>query len=129
MISKNWIRRRWMDGRTGHTVYLILIVTLGNFLLISYRLLIEQDPVFEELIPNLWLFGVIFAILYFPVSVIIGRWHNLTQVKIETTIKVSNQPLAAKMFRILLDVQSGKASKEEIEQARKMMKEIETSSN
>ena len=126
-IGSNWIRRRWMEGRTGNSVYLLFTITMLNFILISYRFVIEQDPVLEELLPNLWIFGLIFLALYFPGAIIIGRWHNLTQLKVETWIKVSEQPVSAKMFRILLDVQTGRASKEEIEEARKMIIGIETS--
>jgi hypothetical protein len=126
-VGSNWIRRRWMEGRTGNSVYLLFTITMINFILISYRFVIEQDPIFEELLPNLWMFIVIFLVLYFPGAIIIGRWHNLSVVKVETWIKVSEQPVSAKMFRILLDIQTGRASKEEIEEARKMITDIETS--
>ena len=61
----------------------------------------------------------------FPVSIIIGRWHTNTQISIEQDILRSEDPIFAKMFRTLLDVQTGKATEEEIKEFRKFLKNIE----
>ena len=68
---------------------------------------------------------LIFLILYFPVSILIGRWHVGTQLKIEMILKVSEEPIPARMFRVILDIQTGIATKSEIEETRKMIEEIE----
>ena len=124
-FSTNWIRGRWMDGRVGNSVYLLFSLVMINTILISYRFLIENDQTFTELFPNLWIYAVIFLILYFPVSILIGRWHVCTQLKVENILKVYEEPIPAKMFRIMLDIQTGIATKSEIEEARKMIEEIE----
>ncbi len=124
-IEKNWIRRRWWEGRTGNSVYLMFVLTLLNFILITHRFLIEENVLFEDLISDLWFFGIIFIITYIPISILIGYWHRKTQWKVELTLKLLQNPMVAKMFRVMLDVQTGKASKEEIEELGNILKEIE----
>ena len=60
-----------------------------------------------------------FLSVYIPAALLIGNWHRKTQLKVESTLTQQQNPLLAKMFRTLLDVQTGKASKEEIEEFRK----------
>ena len=124
-MEQGWMRKRWWEFRQGHSVYLIFILTFVNFILISYRLLIERIPIFQELLPDLWIFVLIFLAIYIPSSVLIGYWHRKTQLKVETTLNMQQNPLFAKMFRVMLDVQTGKATKEEIEEFREFLKDIE----
>ncbi len=124
-VNEGWIRRRWWEERHGHTTYLIYILTFVNFILISYTFFIEKIPFFQELIPQLWIFVLIFLVSYIPASTIIGYWHRRTQLRVETTIKLLENPLWAKMFRTVMDVQTGKASKEEIEKMRQLLTKIE----
>ena len=125
-LNKGWMRRRWWEGRTGHTTYLMFILTIANFLLIAYRFLIEQNSLFESLMSNLWTFALFFVISYIPISILIGHWHRETQQKVELSIKLLENPINAKMFRTMLDVQTGKASDEEIGEFREFLKKIES---
>ena len=124
-MDKLWIRRRWFDFRQGHSYYLIFLLSLGNFILISHRLLIERIPILDEIMGNLGIFSVLFIFLYIPVAIIIGRWHRKSQLKIDLDVTLRQNPLFAKMIRVLLDAQTGKASKEELEDFRKILKQIE----
>ena len=124
-VNERWIRTRWWEERQGTKIYLIYILTFVNFILISYTFFIEKIPFFQELIPHLWIFVLIFLVSYIPASTIIGYWHRRTQLKVETTIKLLENPLWAKMFRTVMDVQTGKASKEEIEKMRQLLTKIE----
>jgi len=124
-MKEDWIRRRWWEFRQGHSTYLIFLLTFMNFVLIAYRLLIEKIPFIQELFPQLWIFVLTFVLVYIPLSIIIGNWHRRTQLRVETTINVLENPLLAKMFRTMLDIQTGKASKEEIEKARELLLNIE----
>jgi uncharacterized protein YneF (UPF0154 family) len=124
-LKKNFLRKLWWDGRTGHSTYLMFFLTFVHFILITYTFLIEGNPIFEKLFSNLWLFGIIFVIFYFPISILIGRWHTNTQISVEMTMKMLEDPISSRMIRTLLDVQTGKASKEEIEEFRKFVSEIE----
>lgn len=109
----------------GHGTYLIFILTFVNFVLISYRLLIEKIPFLKGIVPELWIFVVVFLAFYIPSSIIIGFWHRKTQLKVEQTLTLQQNPFIAKLFRTLLDVQTGKASKEEIEGFRILLRDIE----
>ena len=124
-MKDGWGRRRWWEFRQGHSIYLVFALTFINFILIAYRLLIEKIPVFKELIPDLWIFALFFIAVYIPAATIIGLWHRKTQLKVETTIVQHQNPFLAKMFRTLLDVQTGHATKEEIEEFRKLLLDIE----
>lgn len=128
MIVTNgeWLRRRWFEFRQGHSIYLAFILSLTNFILITYRLLIEKVPFLQDVFSNLWIFVILFIVIYIPAAILIGRWHTLTQLKVETTIGMLENPLVARFYRVMLDVQLGRASKEEVEEIRKILLEIES---
>jgi len=125
-MSNQFLRRRWMDFRLGHSLYLIFLLTFANFVLIFHRLLIERVEVLNEIFSELWLFGIIFILFYIPVAIFIGLWHRRTQLRIETDLTFRNFPVMAKSFRVLLDLVDGKASKEEVEKFRNFLKSIES---
>jgi hypothetical protein len=124
-MKEGWGRRRWWEFRQGHTVYLIFLLTFVNFILIAYRLLIERVTFFKDLVPELWIFALMFILIYVPAAILIGYWHRRTQLRVETTIINQQNPVLARMIRTLLDVQTGVASKEEIKEFRDMLKSIE----
>jgi hypothetical protein len=124
-MNQGWGRRRWWEFRQGHSIYLIFMLTFVNFILISYRLLIERVAIFKELIPELWIFALLFIVCYIPAATLIGFWHRRTQLRVETTIVNQQNPVLAKMIRTLLDVQTGVASEDEIKEFRKMLEKIE----
>ena len=125
LAKKNFFRKMWLDGRTGHSTYLMFILTFSNFILITYNYLLEENSIFENFLSDLWLFFIIFIIFYLPISTLIGRWHTQTQISIDNTIRLQEDPTRAKMIRTLLDVYTGKASKSEIEEFRKFIRKIE----
>ena len=125
-MSQGWVRRRWWEFRAGHSVYLIFVLTFINFILIAYRLLIEKIPLFQDLIPNLSIFVLLFLSFYIPTAIIIGFWHRKTQLKVETTLTMQQNPVFAKMIRTILDVQTGEASDEEIKEFRAFLMKIES---
>jgi len=125
-MSNQFLRRRWMDFRVGHSVYLIFLLTFANFVLIFHRLLIERVEVLDEIFSELWLFGIIFILFYIPVAIFIGLWHRRTQLRVETDLTFRNFPVMAKSFRILVDLLEEKASKQEVENYRNFLKSIES---
>ncbi len=124
-MRNSWGRRRWFDFRQGHSVYLIFALSFGNFILIFHRLLIERVESLNEIFPNLWVFAIVFILLYIPVAVLIGAWHRRTQLKVDMEVAIRQNPMWAKVFRMMMDIQTGRASKEEIESVRKLLKSIE----
>jgi len=128
-MNETWVRRRWYDFRQGHGMYLVFAMSFVNFVLIFYRLLIEQIDFLGDLFSNLWIFLVIFLALYIPTAVLIGNWHRKTQMRIEHEQSMKQSPLMAKNFRVLLDLLEGKASTKEVEELRKFLKSIEDGKN
>ena len=97
--------------------------------MIAYRLLIERVTFFKDLVPELWIFALMFILVYVPAAILIGYWHRRTQLRVETTIINQQNPVLAKMIRTLLDVQTGKASEEEIKDFRDTILKIEKQEN
>jgi len=124
-MKYNWIRRRWLNYRHGHGLYLYFALSFANFILIFQRLLIEQVPELNELFPKLWMFALVFILVYFPVAVLVGWFHNRTQMSIEQETYFRQNPFQARIFRMLLDSIDGKLSKDETENFRALLKSIE----
>ena len=119
------MRRRWFDFRLGHSVYLIFALSFGNFVLIFYRLFIEMVPSLKELFSSLWVFAIIFILAYIPAAIIIGVWHRKTQLKVEQEQTMRQNWMWAKMFKAVIDIQTGRATDEEIEKVRTFLETIE----
>ena len=125
MNTGPWVRRRWQDFRFGHTLFLIFALSFSNFILIFHRLLIERVESLNEIFSDLWFFAIVFILLYFPISIGIGAFHRRTQIRVESEQNLLNNPFMARNFRMLVDIIEGKASKEDIEQFRNLLKKIE----
>ena len=124
-MKYGWIRRRWLDFRQGHGLYLIFAMSFANFILIFHRLLIERIEVLDEIFSNLWIFAVVFLIMYVPVAILVGFWHRKTQIKVEAEQLMRQNPFLARNFRMLVDIIEERASKEEIENFRDFLTSIE----
>ena len=124
-MAKNWLRRRWFDFRNGHTIYLVFLLTFSNFVLIFHRLLVERVNFLNEIFSDLWFFIIMFALAYMPVAVLVGHWHKKTQLQVEQEMYTRQNPLFGRFMGALLDLQTGQAKKEEIEELRKLLSAIE----
>jgi len=124
-MKNYWIRRRWLDFRQGHGLYLIFALSFANFILIFHRLLIERIEFLDEIFSSLLVFAIVFVILYIPIAILIGFWHRKTQLKIEAEQAMRQNPFLARNFRMLVDMIDGRASKEEIEKFRNLLTSIE----
>ena len=129
MMDKIWMRRRWLDFRFGHSVYLIFALTFSNFVLIFHRLLVERIEFLDRIFSELWVFILVFILVYIPMAIIIGAWHRRTQLKVETEQGLLNNPFMARNFRMLVDIIDGQASREDIENFRNLLKQIEKKSD
>lgn len=127
-MGSSWVRRRWHDFRMGHSIYLVFMMSFANFILIFHRLLIERVDWLNELLGDLWVFVVLFVFLYVPVAIVVGVWHRKNQIKVDTEVVLMQSPLHAKIFRILLDMQAGRATPEEVDSLRKLLKNVEDKS-
>lgn len=110
-------------------MYLVFAMSFVNFVLIFYRLLIEQIDFLGNVFSHLWIFVIIFLTIYIPVAIIIGNWHRKTQMRIEHEQAMKQSPLMAKNFRIILELLEDKASTEEVKELKKFLKSIEDGKN
>ncbi len=124
-MATPFVRRRWLDFRNGHTLYLVFLMGFANFILIFHRLFIERIPFLEDVFSNLWVFAIFFVVVYVPAAVLVGFWHKRTQMKVEMEVLMRQNPFFAKWFRIIIDILSEKSSPEEVENLRKLLKSIE----
>ena len=124
-MKYGWIRRRWLDFRQGHGLYLIFALSFANFVLIFHRLLIERIEILNNVFSNLWFFALVFLIMYIPVAILVGFWHRKTQIRVEAELGLRQNPFMARNFRMLVDMIDRKASKEEIEKFRNLLTSIE----
>ena len=109
----------------GHSVYLIFLLSFANFMLIFHRLLIERVEWLDSLLGELWVFGILFVFLYVPLAIIVGAWHRRTQIKVESDVHLLQSPLNAKIFRVIIDIQTGKATPEDVKALRDLLKQVE----
>ena len=113
MRSHNWMRRRWLDFRNGHSIYLIFLMTFANFVTIQYQLLLQRVPAIHALNINIWMFALIFVAIYLPVGMIIGYWHRKNQFSVEAEALFNQNQIGATMTLFLIDLIDGKVTEEE----------------
>lgn len=119
------IRRIWLDFRNGHGIYLAFIFSFVNFILLTYRFVIEPSAEYTHVFDRLTPFAVLFVLIYVPSAILIGYWHRRTQYKVESDLKFMYNPLFAKAMRILIDIKLGNANNDDIKQIHDILKKIE----
>jgi hypothetical protein len=124
MRSHNWMRRRWLDFRNGHSIYLIFLMTFANFVTIQYQLLLQRVPAIHALNINIWMFALIFIVIYVPVGMIIGYWHRKNQFSVEAEAMFSQNQIGATITLFMIDLIDGKVNEEEKQQMRKYLLKI-----
>ena len=62
----------WIYFRRGHSTYVLLVLSLINFVTIQYALLVQNYPEASRLFPNLVYFGVCLTLIYGPISTLLG---------------------------------------------------------
>jgi len=120
----SWVRRRWLDFRQGHTIYLVFAMTFLNFVTIQYALLIDRVPALSSVFPNLWIFAIVFVGAYVPLAIIIGYWHRKTQWKVEQEAMFSENVVQARLWLFLIRLVQGKVSEKEQTEMQEMLEKI-----
>jgi len=118
-FSSDWVRRRWLDFRNGHSIYLVFAMTFANFITIQYQLLIDQLPYLSNIFNSIWIFAILFILAYVPVSIVLGYWHRKSQWKVEQDALFRENKVGAIMWMYVIDLIEGKVSEED----RKLMRE------
>lgn len=123
--NNNWFRRRWLDFRQGHSIYLIFLMTFANFIVIQYRLLIDRMPSIDSLTGgNIIGFAMTFIAIYVPLSIIIGYWHRKSQWRVEAEALFNENRIGATMWLFVIDLIDGKITEQEKKEMRDMLLKI-----
>jgi len=117
-FGSDWFRRRWLDFRNGHSIYLIFVLTFANFITIQYKLLIDQIPYLAGVFDNIIIFAIVFVLMYVPIGIVLGYWHRKTQWKVEQDALFRENKVGAIMWMYVIDLIEGNVSEED----KKLMK-------
>ncbi len=118
-FSSDWLRRRWLDFRNGHSIYLVFAMTFANFITIQYQLLIANLPLSAGIFSSIWIFAIMFILFYVPLSIVLGYWHRKSQWKVEQDALFRENKVGAIMWMYVIDLIEGNVSEED----KKLMKE------
>ncbi|HEX7179651.1 MAG TPA: hypothetical protein VF220_07995 [Nitrososphaeraceae archaeon] len=119
ILNSNWARRRWLDFRNGHSIYLIFAMTFANFVTIQYKLLIDQVPSLSGLFGSIWVFAIVFILTYVPIGILLGYWHRKSQWTVEQEALFRENKVGAVMWLYVIDLIEGNVSEED----KKLMKD------
>jgi hypothetical protein len=123
--KNNNLRRRWLDFRNGHSIYLIFLMTFANFVTIQYKLLIEKVPFLtHSIFSSIWVFAIVFVAAYVPLGMIIGYWHRKNQFSVEQEALFSQNQIGATINLFLIDLIDGKVTEEEKQHMRNYLLKI-----
>jgi hypothetical protein len=117
-ISSDWFRRRWLDFRNGHSIYLVFAMTFANFITIQYQLLIDRLPYLAGIFDSILTFAILFILAYVPLSIVLGYWHRKSQWKVEQDALFRENKVGAIMWMYVIDLIEGNVSEED----KKLMK-------
>lgn len=120
--DNRWVKRRWLDFRNGHGIYLIFFLTFAQFVTIQYRLLLDRSPMFHSI--PLWAFTVAFVAIYVSLGEIIGYWHRKTQYNVDNQTHFDQNRIGATLQLFLIDLIDGKITEEEKEDMRRYLLKI-----
>ncbi len=123
-INRTYLRRRWLDFRNGHSIYLAFLLALINFTLITYNFAIKQLPFGIGGHLNLPIFVLIFAAIYIPSSIMIGYWHRKHQYSVENEALIKENWVWAWISQYQIRLIKGKTSPKEDEIILKYLNEI-----
>jgi hypothetical protein len=112
-ISKVFLRRRWLDFRNGHSIYLAFFLTFVNFILITYNFAIKQLPFGIGDYMSLPLFVLIFVSIYAPAAIIFGVWHRKHQYSVENEALLRQNWMWAWIMQYQIRLIQGKTNPKE----------------
>lgn len=112
-MNKQFLRKRWLDFRNGHSIYLAFVLTFVNFILISYNFAIAKVPLLSDAFDNLVSFSLIFIAFYVPAAMLIGYWHRRNQYAVENEALLQENWIWAWFARYQIRLIEGKVTPEE----------------
>ncbi len=123
-MDNQFFRRRWLDFRNGHSIYLAFVLSFINFILIVYNLGISQVPIFNAALSNVWIFAAIFILIYIPAATLTGYWHRKKQYSVENEAWLQENWIWAWISNYQIRLIEGKATPEETKQVKEYLEAI-----
>lgn len=123
-MDNQFFRRRWLDFRNGHSIYLAFVLSFINFILIVYNLGISSIPVLNQALSNVWVFAAIFIFVYIPAAILIGYWHRKKQYSVENEAWLQENWIWAWISSYQIRLIEGKATPEETKQVKEYLEAI-----
>ena len=101
--------RYWTYFRRGHNVYLIFAISFLNFVVIQWRLLIEEIEFLEAIFQRFYVFTILFIITYIPLATIIG-WIDYKRgaVPVDIRVQAMASPWAQDLAKAFILLAEGK---------------------
>lgn len=124
IINNQFLRKRWLDFRNGHSIYLVFILTFVNFILIAYNLAIERVPFLSNIFDSVTTFTLVFIAIYVPAAMLIGYWHRKNQYSVENEAYIQENWISAWLLRHQIRLIEGKVSPEETEEVLRYLENI-----
>lgn len=97
-MSGSWMKRRWYEFRNGHSIYLVFLLSFTNFFLITYNFLIGNVPLLSSIFPSLGIFVSVAILVYVPLAILVGHWHNRKQLSVDTEIVARANPVTQELL-------------------------------
>lgn len=123
-MANQFMQRRWLDFRNGHSIYLVFILTFVNFILITYNFAIERISFLQSIIGNTVVFAILFVTVYVPAAIIIGYYHRKKQYTIENEAWIKENWIWAWISMYQIRLIEGKATPEETRQVKEYLDAI-----
>lgn len=115
-MNEQFLRRRWLDFRNGHSIYLAFVLTFVNFILITYNFAVTKLTFLHGLVDSLWAFALLFVAIYIPSAILIGYWHRRNQYSVENEAMLKENWIWAWVMRYEIRLIQGKTTSQENEQ-------------
>ena len=120
-MANQFMQRRWLDFRNGHSIYLAFILTFVNFILITYNFAVTRIPVLGGIADNIFAFTALFIAVYIPSAIIIGYWHRKKQYSVENEAWLPENWVWAWISMYQIRLIEGKATPEETRQVKEYL--------
>ena len=128
LTTLEWCSKRFFEFRMGTKFYVGFSFALLNFVIIFQRFFIESIDSVHEVVSNIVFFGILFFIIYIPLSVVIGKWHYGNQHRVDRTFEFFKESGDLKFFKLFFDLKTNSANLEDVEAFKKMLHKFEDKS-
>jgi len=98
------VRRWWLDLKQGHNFYIAFVLSLLNFIIISYSLALERLPLLNQIFPNMWMWVAFFIVTYIPLTITLGHFHRQEQLPTEQNESALQNPVTMFQMKRIDDI-------------------------